>query len=173
MGLSIGAVLLLAMNADELFWKRSGSSNSPALSVPEVDAPAPDFSLQSLDGSLVTLGELKGLPVIINFWATWCGPCRVEMPTFQAYQDQFEGELVILAINASESQQDVNQFVDELDLNLRVLLDPEGEVEKQYRVRGLPTTYFIDESGVIQYIHLGLLSDSQLGGYLGNMGLIQ
>jgi len=159
--------------ADDLLVTNWQSDQVSELVVPDIDSPAPIFELQSINGEEVNLQNLQGRAVMLNFWATWCGPCQVEMPLLQSYHDQYNRELVVLAINVGESPQDIEKYLEELGLNLNVLLDRKGEVEKLYRVRGLPTTYFVDEEGIIRYLHLGLLSESQLKGYLVNLGVLQ
>ncbi|RPI84028.1 MAG: TlpA family protein disulfide reductase [Chloroflexi bacterium] len=119
---------------------------------------APDFTLSTLDGSEVTLSDLRGQVVVVNFWASWCLPCRVEMPAIEqvhrAYKDL---GLVILAVNmtSGDSRQDAASFVDEYGLTFSIPLDLDGLVSSKYEVRGLPTTYFIDTEGVIQEVVVG------------------
>lgn len=143
--------------------------NSLVSPAPEVGSAAPDFHASDLKGSVVTLSELRGQFVLINFWATWCAPCRVEMPVIQArYND---GGFAVLAVNFDESAEKVQGFVDELGLDLPVLLDPGGAVQELYRVRGYPTTYFVDGQGVIQYIHIGEMREGELDNYLALIGV--
>lgn len=133
-----------------------------------VGMTAPDFTLQDLDGNSHTLSQLRGQPVIVNFWATWCAPCRIEMPelqaTFEAYQD--EG-LVILAVDQEESPDAVKSFfVDELGLTFTPLLDTQGEIAQLYGVVNFPTTLFINQEGHITALHRGPMVKSQIDGYL-------
>jgi peroxiredoxin len=128
---------------------------------------AQNFFLQDLQGNTVSLEDFRGRPVVVNFWATWCAPCRLEMPALQDAQDQYEDEgLVILAINDQESVEDVADFVDELDLRLTTLLDPDGVVSGLYNVFNFPTTVFVDADGVVTAVHRGLLVESQIEEYL-------
>lgn len=133
---------------------------SPA---PEVGHPAPDFELPDLDGTPVRLSSLRGRPVVVNFWATWCVPCRAEMPAIQsAYERHRAQGLEVLAVNLLEDEQAIRPFLHELDLTLPVLLDRDGAVARDYRVTGLPSTFFIDRDGVIRDIQVGALLESTL-----------
>lgn len=136
-----------------------------------IGASAPVFTLISLDGEKVALSDFSGKPVVLNFWATWCGPCRLEMPVFDAVQQKYGDQLVILAVNMQEDERDVNLFSNELDLDFRILLDPEGTVSSLYQIQGLPTTYFIDGVGKVYAIHIGTLTRKQLDGYLEKVGI--
>ncbi|BAS26542.1 TlpA family protein disulfide reductase [Limnochorda pilosa] len=124
---------------------------------PEVGRRAPDFTLTSLEGVPVSLGSFQGRPVIINFWASWCPPCREEMPHLQAAAKADE-ELVVLAVDATHTerrQEDVAAFVEEYGLTFPVVLDRDGAVNEEYLVRALPTSYFVDRQGVIRARYLG------------------
>ena len=137
----------------------AGCSSGPEVAQgPEVGKLAPDFQLQSLDGQAVSLGDFRGKPVLLNFWATWCGPCRFEMPFIQEIFEKKERSdigLVILAINIGESPSAVKKFVESRGLTFTVLLDTKQEVAQIYNIRGIPATFFIDKSGIIQDIKMG------------------
>ncbi len=136
---------------------------------PEVGAVAPEISLQSLQGEHRSLGDLRGQVVLINFWATWCGPCKLEMPAIQArYND---GGFAVLAVDFNEPADQVRTFVEELGLNFPILLDPGGVVQELYRVRGYPTTFFVDADGIIRVFHIGEMSADILDQYLAQMGV--
>jgi peroxiredoxin len=123
---------------------------------PEVGKTAPDFELDTLDGQTVALSQLKGQPVLLNFWATWCGPCTHEMPFLQqVYQDWPEEELVLLAVNIGESSSQVAQFMQSQGFSFPVLLDRSGNTAQKYNIIGIPTTFFIDSKGVIREIKIG------------------
>jgi cytochrome c biogenesis protein CcmG/thiol:disulfide interchange protein DsbE len=112
---------------------------------------APDFTLSTLDGSSVRLSDLRGKPVLINFWASWCGPCRQEMPHLQAiYETHADQGLVVLGVDQLESPSAVAGFVEELGLTFPIPLDGDGKVAADYQARGLPTSFFVDASGVIR-----------------------
>jgi len=136
-----------------------GCSSSPAPTpVPQVGNPAPDFQLQSLDGQAVSLSALRGRPVLLNFWATWCGPCQIEMPFLQeAFDDSEWSEkgLVILAVNQGESPSRAKQFMERNDLSFLVLLDTNFEVSEAYNASRIPVTFFIDKDGIIKDKKIG------------------
>jgi peroxiredoxin len=139
---------------------------------PVAGAPAPDFSLVGLDGTEVRLSEYRGDVVLINFWATWCGPCRAEMPLLQdRYLALHDAGLVVLAVNDDEPAGDVTAFAQELELTFPVLLDPGAKVQNLYRVLGYPTSFLVGRDGVIQRVHVGVLTDSQLDRYLREAGV--
>lgn len=169
-GLGVGLAVLLGFRGGGAIYNRlTGSVQSPA--VPAVNALAPGFTLQTVDGKPVSLSDLRGKNVLINFWATWCGPCRLEMPLLQAAQDNFAGRLVVVAVNNDEPPDKVQAFIDELGLHLTVLLDPGTKIAELYRVRGYPTSLFLDPQGIIRYQHIGVLNKSTLDGYLTDLGL--
>ena len=172
LGVSAGMLLLIGLDPSWLPFNLAGtSSGSPA--VPEIDAPAPDFSLKTISGDTATLSDYAGRVVLLNYWATWCLPCRAEMPLLQQYAGRFGDDLVVLAINNGEPADEVEAFIRELDLTLPVLLDPEEAVTQLYRIRGFPTTLFIDRDGKIRYQHIGILNEDQLDGYLSDLGIIE
>jgi len=126
---------------------------------PIVGAFAPDFTLPNLAGNNVTLSKLRGRAVLINFWATWCPPCRLEMPAIeQTYRKYREQGFVVLAVDLQESAELVQEFVDELGLTFPVLLDESGAVSRRYRVRAIPTSFFVNRQGVIVAIWRGAMS---------------
>ena len=130
-----------------------------------VGGEAPDFRLKNLHGETLDLDDAQGKIVILNFWATWCGPCRVEMPHFQALHENRD-DVAVMAVNFDESPEKVEAFVTELDLTFDILLDPGAKVQEQYQIRGYPTTYILDETGTIQVVHIGVLTEKQITDYL-------
>ena len=117
---------------------------------------APDFQLQNLDGQSITLSDLKGKPVLINFWATWCGPCVSEMPYIQEIHEEWSGKgLAMLAVNVGDSPSEVEHFLQNHNLSLPVLLDTKKVVAQKYNIRAFPTTFFLDKDGIIQVKVIG------------------
>jgi peroxiredoxin len=125
----------------------------------EVGNVAPDFQLQTLAGETVKLSDYKGQRVMLNFWATWCPPCRAEMPDMEKFY-QKKG-VAILAVNLTETEatmQDIHDFVDEFGLTFPILLDKKIEVATTYQIGPIPTSYMIDSDGIIRYKTLGALN---------------
>ena len=123
---------------------------------PEVGDSAPDFQLTSLDGQAVSLSDFKGSPVLVNFWATWCGPCQMETPYLQEIYDEWQAMgLVLLTVNIGESSSKVEAFMQSEGLSLPVLLDSQEKVALKYGIWVFPTTFFIDLNGVIQEVRFG------------------
>lgn len=121
--------------------------------------PASDFTLNDLAGKKVSLSDYKGKPVIINFWATWCIPCIHEMPELEKlYKERKKDGLELLMINVKESIEVVKKYIDKGGYTFRVLLDEDGDVLRKYQVFGLPSTFFIDTKGVVQYLYMGELT---------------
>ena len=117
---------------------------------------APDFLLKTLDGGEIRLSDLRGKGVIVNLWATWCKPCKREMPQFVAAYDRYQAEgLEIIAMNVQESPSIIQPFVDDFGMDFPVPLDKRGAASDEYRIIGLPTTYFIDREGVIRSVFQG------------------
>ncbi len=140
----------------------------------EVGDTAHDFTLNDLDGQPVSLADFRGRPVIVNFWATWCAPCRIEMPAFQELYERHQDDgLVILALDQAEPPEVARAFFyDEMDLTFTPLLDENSEVASAYSSYGvLPSTFFIDPQGAVTAIHRGPLTEGQLVDYLAALGL--
>jgi peroxiredoxin len=131
-----------------------------------------DFRLESLDGETVVLSDLRGSPVILNFWATWCGPCRLEMPFIQeVYEDKaWADRLVIMSVNVGEESSQVARFMEQNGLSYDVVLDKDTRVAQNYNIRGIPTTLFINKNGIIEGVKVGtFMSREELNGWLENL----
>jgi peroxiredoxin len=118
--------------------------------------PAPDFQFAGPGGQPVSLSDLQGRPVLLNFWATYCPPCVHEMPYLQQVWDDWQtGGLVLLAINIGESSSEVQGFMQGQGFTFPVLLDGNGAIAAKYGIKGIPTTFFIDGEGIIQQVQVG------------------
>jgi peroxiredoxin len=125
--------------------------------------PAPDFELYTLDGQKARLSDYKGKRVIVNFWATWCPPCREEMPDMQKFYESYkDAEIEILAVNLLESgsKEETIAFAEEFDIRFPILLDENGQVSNVYKATAIPTSYLIDSNGIVQHKIIGAMSYS-------------
>lgn len=132
---------------------------------------APDFTLSDVNGQQVTLSELRGKPVFINFWASWCPPCKEEMPYIQEAYTKYKDEVVFLGVNVTpgDSIEKATKFMDENGYDMPVIFDLDGEVSQLYRANSIPTSFFIDKEGVIQVRYTGPMSLQQIENYLNKI----
>lgn len=130
----------------------------PGLAIGE---KAPDFELLNLEGKPVRLSEFKGKKIMLNFWATWCPPCKEEMPAIQKFYTEKGNSVQILAVNL-DPDNNVREFAEKLKVNFPILLDNDEEVMGAYKILTIPTTFFIDEEGIIQNKYLGPLTVEQM-----------
>jgi thiol-disulfide isomerase/thioredoxin len=155
---TIGVSLLLQVR-DSLLEKIPGL---PA-DAPTQGAIAPDFTLETVDGATISLSDYRGQPVVVNFWATWCVPCREEMPLLQeAYETHAEDGLVIVGVNVRESPEAVKKFLQEVGADFPVMIDEDGTVVDRYIVTSLPLTFFIDRDGNLRTLVVGGMTESVL-----------
>lgn len=144
-----------------LLWPSQGSK--AAGTGIAVGAPAPDFELKTMDGKTYRLSELKGRPVMINFWASWCAPCRAEMPALQAaYKEHESTGFLILAVNLNEADVAITAFQQKLGLTFPIVIDKEDKVSRLYDIVPLPTSYFVDRNGIVQGRWQGEIRTPQL-----------
>lgn len=162
----IAIALVIAIGS--LFaWRELGGDDSPSTLVGaseaalrvEVGQPAPDFQLDTPEGATLQLSDFRGQAVVLNFWATWCAPCRAEMPDLQAIHDEHADPrtLTVIGVDEMESAESVLAFADELDLSFPMALDRNGELAEVYGLIGLPGTFFIDADGILRARVLGQL----------------
>jgi thiol-disulfide isomerase/thioredoxin len=187
-GIGAAVLVILASNADS-----GGDSGSSAASFPSpppvtfipptplpaatftptvetvIDRPVPDLVLPTLDGGTIRLSDLRGQIVFLNFWATWCAPCREEMPALQQLQDEQGDAVRVIAItnpDDGQTEDDVRAFLDEFDLTLTVALPTDFEPHTRFNVWQLPTTYIVDRAGIVRYRHIGALEPDDIATYL-------
>ena len=144
---------------------KTASANSEGL---KVGAKAPDFELKTLTGETVKLSSLKGKKVMLNFWATWCPPCKAEMPEMEQFYKQAGKDVVVLAVNI-DPQLDVKGFVDKNGITFPILLDVDDHVNETYQILSIPTTYFINSKGIIQNKYTGALNLDSMKQYTSKL----
>jgi peroxiredoxin len=147
-----------------------GAGDPPGATGINVGSVAVDFTLEALDGTEVSLSQYRGDAVLINFWATWCPPCRAEIPDIEeAYRARKDEGLVVLGVSVEQTRDSVAPFVEFAGMTYPVLLDELSQVYNTYRAPGLPMSILVDEKGVIQARHVGQLSRAQLDQYLNQV----
>lgn len=129
---------------------------------------APDFELQNLQGETVKLSDFQGKKIMLNFWATWCPPCKAEMPDIQKFYTEKGDEIVILAVNI-DPQYDVAGFAEKIRVNFPILLDEDEKAAEAYQILTIPTTFFIDEKGIIRHKYLSAMSLDIMRKYIEEM----
>jgi len=137
---------------------RRGTSTAGLIPAPQQGFLAPDFELQTLDGGTVRLSDLRGQAVLVNLWATWCPPCRAEMPAIERIYNEYRDEgLVVLAVNMTyqDTPSNISPFVNEHGLTFPILLDKTNAVGSAYQLRSLPSSFFIDRNGIINEVVIG------------------
>ncbi|MAS36892.1 MAG: alkyl hydroperoxide reductase [Anaerolineaceae bacterium] len=141
---------------------------TPTIDHPLVGEMAPNFELAALDGGTVRLSSLRGRVVFVNFWATWCEPCRREFPAFEAFNNQ-QDEAVILAVNEGEPPEQIQSFLDEIDVgSVQVLLDNDFGVGDTYKSEYFPATFVINPAGIVSAFHLGEVTLDDLARYVAD-----
>jgi len=135
----------------------SSIAMTPATAVAaELNQPAPDFTLKSLTGENLKLSEMAGNVVLINFWASWCGPCREEMPLLNALHSKYEAlGFTVLGVNVEENIDGAKGFLNDFPVDFPILLDNTNAVSKQYKVIAMPTTVVVDRDGNMRFLHKG------------------
>ena len=168
MALAIGVIV-----APRVFPLEESQQETVMPSSPLLGKRAPDFTLPTLDGTEVSLSQFLGQPVLINFWASWCLPCREEMPELvRVYESHKVEGFMILGVNLtySDSLPDVQAFASEFKITFPVLLDKDGTVtQKLYPVLGLPTSVFINRDGIIAQVQIGKMTGQQIDQYVAEI----
>lgn len=156
---------LLTVAIVQAMEKDEKPDNLPGL---KIGVKAPDFELEDLSGKKVKLSDYQGKKVILNFWATWCPPCKEEMPAMEKFYQNAGDDVVILAVNI-DPQFDVKGFADKMGITFPILLDKDDKVNSAYSVMTIPTTYFINEEGLIANKYMTSMSEELMKKYIEEM----
>lgn len=162
LGMSLSAFVLAGFNRTQPD-QNNGSARPGSL--------APNFTLNGLDGQQHSLSQYRGKAVLINFWASWCEPCKAEMPLIEKYAQAYPTKLVVLGLNSEETPIVVQSFANSFKITFMILFDSNGGISDLYRVDGFPTSFFIDSSGTIQAIQVGSLSPESMASDLASIGV--
>lgn len=154
------SLMLGACGASETVEESQGES-SEQTGLIEVEIRAPDFTLRTMAGGEVTLSDLAGTPVVLNFWAVRCEPCKEEMPYFDALAQERGDSIEVITINIQDSPDRVNEFFGDMQPSFTIALDDTGQVASAYSIRYTPTTYLVDPDGVIRLAKIGAFQSGQ------------
>lgn len=131
-------------------------TSDKAIRAVTIGEPVPDFRYEDITGIPGSIGELKGRVVLLRFWADWCPYCKFEMPRINLFYQRLKGEgFDVVAVNVGQTRDVVEAFTAQLDLSYRMVMDPDGKVARSYGVKGIPTNFLIDRTGIVREILVG------------------
>ena len=160
---SLAGLMLVAIVAALLLMQQEAGEETPSMSQSMVKEPTPDFTLGLLGGGRLGYGEIKGRPVLINFFASWCLPCREEMPAIEKLAREYRPKgVVFLGVAVDDTEAKMRDFVSRYEVTFPVGLDAGAAIQKSFGVYGIPTTYFIGKQGIINYFHTGAVTEELL-----------
>ncbi len=178
-GLGVLAAIVVAAAGIWLFLSNGGDDDPRVLGLldsnkPDVGQPAPDFALVDVrdEDNVIRLSDFRGKVVILNWYASWCGPCRSEMPAFEVAYESLDDDVVFFGVNLQESPESAAAMLEEMAATYPAVLDEDGEVGQRYRVTGLPVTYIIDRDGMVVAGGQGIMTEEALRAELARFGLI-
>jgi peroxiredoxin len=164
----VAVVVLQSCSSDEPEEDAAGAASGPV----REGVVAPDFMLTTLDGETVSLSDYAGQPVLVNFWASWCPPCRDEFPALvRAYEAHRDEGLEILGVTYNDQAEAARAFADDSGAQWPILSDPDHDAWDAFSPVGPPTSYFIDADGIVQRVHIGAVDDERLADHLAAIGL--
>ncbi|HVP20809.1 MAG TPA: redoxin domain-containing protein [Anaerolineaceae bacterium] len=146
-------------------------SGNDTVKPPATGSHLQDFTLKDLNNNEIKLSGLRGKPVLINFWATWCVPCKSEMPLLEQYYLKLKDKIAFYGIDQQETTNVIMPYLKENGITFPTLLDETGEVTRKYFIQGFPTTYFVDGDGILRAIQIGPLTVAQINTNLNALGI--
>ncbi len=161
--ITLAVIVLVALPKNDPTAQREEYSVTPV----EVNYPAPELALENMNGELQALADFRQQVVLVNNWATWCPPCKAEMPTLVAFYNDHQAEgLMIVAIEAGEPKEEVQPFVEQFQMPFPVWLDPDGKALNAFKNGSLPNSYVIDRTGTVRLTWTGQISRAMLEKYV-------
>jgi thiol-disulfide isomerase/thioredoxin len=160
-----GGLLIGILLSATVIW--GGATSEPARSPLVAGGIVRGFDLPSLNGDYVNLSDLKGKILLVNFWATWCIPCKAEIPVLADVKKEFKDQVVVIGINAGETPGVIQDYVNENNILYTILMDENNAVADQYLIRAFPTTLIIDRNGALIAEHIGPITNDLIKKYLG------
>lgn len=148
-----------------------GGDTAGAFGSAGMGRPAPDFTARDLDGRPLRLSALRGRPVLINFWATWCPPCREEMPQIEAFVRRYGDRMEVVGVAVGETPEQVRAFLRKTPYSWRFVADPDLAVADRYGIFGIPSSYFVDREGVVRAIYTGAMNADQIRAFARQAGV--
>ncbi|HEY9077108.1 MAG TPA: TlpA disulfide reductase family protein [Anaerolineaceae bacterium] len=164
-GLVLGWIVLVSGPKDQ--------SKKDFGQIPQIGKQISSLDLYDINGRRFTIQNLRGKAAIINFWATWCPPCREEMPLLQEISEKYSDRIQIFAINNGESKELVIDYVRKNGINFPVLIDEKSVIANKFRIYNLPASYFVDPQGILRSIRVGALTKTNINEYLQTIGILE
>ena len=169
----LGVILIVLLAVIIASQTATGYSRSGGISAVRIGTSvgdtAPDLTLSTLDGGEVRTSDFRNRVVLVNAFASWCGPCRAETPELVQVQSENQEILAVIGLSIGEDRVAVEAYQDDFLLNYTLVLDPEGTAAEQYRPRGLPTSWFIDGNGIVRYVHSGPMNGEMIANILADI----
>lgn len=165
------AIVIIAILVGVVFYFNQSSALTKRDERPEVGFIAPDFTLTNEQGDRISLSQYRGKPVFINFWASWCPPCKEEMPFIQEAYEKYKDEVVFIGLNitVNDVKEEAIAFMDAYGYQMPILFDYDGKVTLLYRAKSIPTSFFIDKNGIIKETHTGPMNLPQIENFFDSI----
>ena len=157
-------LFILAIAAGIYLLATPSGDSTPAAGGSTIEAP--DFTFTLLNGKKVSLSDYRGKPLVLNFWATWCPPCREETPVLVKVSDKYDGDVQFLGVVQNDTKESAKKFAQEYKMNYSSGLDSTGDISNAYKIAGIPTSFFINGDGTVQASYIGAIDEATLVAYI-------